>query len=120
VGLSQYWYRHGERMYMVGEFYLLGCRWPPAFTLVSYSAQSSILKMEAIFSSERSVDFQMTTWRYIPEDKVLFITTAVRNSNLTEIFFSLMGIFTLPSTLSPVIYQNTLLRVKFVIDKIIS
>jgi hypothetical protein len=31
----------------------------------------STLKMEAIFSSETSVDFQRTTRRYIPEDGTL-------------------------------------------------
>jgi hypothetical protein len=36
--------------------------------LVSFSAYSSTLKMEAICSSETSVDFQRTTRRYIPED----------------------------------------------------
>jgi hypothetical protein len=29
------------------------------------------LKMKEKCSSERSVDFQLTTWRYIPEDKTL-------------------------------------------------
>jgi hypothetical protein len=38
---------------------------PPAFTLVSYSAYFSTLKMEAICSSETSVYFQWTTRRYI-------------------------------------------------------
>jgi hypothetical protein len=42
-----------------------------AFTLVSCSAYSSILTMEAICSSETSVDFQRTTRRYIPEDSTL-------------------------------------------------
>jgi hypothetical protein len=37
---------------------------PPAFTLVSCSAYST-LKMEATRSSETSVNFQCTTWRYI-------------------------------------------------------
>jgi hypothetical protein len=40
---------------------------PSAFTLVSRSAYSLALKMEAICSSETSVDFQWTTRRYIPE-----------------------------------------------------
>jgi hypothetical protein len=40
---------------------------PTAFTVVSCSAYSSTLKMEAICSSETSVDFQRTTWRYIAE-----------------------------------------------------
>jgi hypothetical protein len=31
----------------------------------------STLKMEAIYSSETSVDTQRTTWRYIPEDGTL-------------------------------------------------
>jgi hypothetical protein len=39
-----------------------------AFTLVSCSTYYSTLKMEAIRSSETSVDFQRTTLRYIPED----------------------------------------------------
>jgi hypothetical protein len=43
----------------------------PAFTLVSCSAYSSILKMEAISSTEMSVDFQRTARRYIPEDSTL-------------------------------------------------
>jgi hypothetical protein len=44
---------------------------PPAFTLVSCSAYSPTLKMEAICSSEMSVNFQRTTRRYIPEDSTL-------------------------------------------------
>jgi hypothetical protein len=41
------------------------------FMLVSCTAYSSTLKMEAICSSEMSVDFHRTTWRYIPEDRIL-------------------------------------------------
>jgi hypothetical protein len=41
---------------------------PPAFTLVSCLAYYSTLKMDVICSSEKSVDFQWTTWQYIPED----------------------------------------------------
>jgi hypothetical protein len=37
------------------------------FTLVSCLACSSTLKMEVACSSEMSVDFQRTAWRYIPE-----------------------------------------------------
>jgi hypothetical protein len=44
---------------------------PSAFTLVYCSAYSSTLKMEAIFSSETSVDFQRTIQRYIPEYSTL-------------------------------------------------
>jgi hypothetical protein len=40
---------------------------PLAFTLISWSAYS-IMKMEALCSSEKSVDFQRTAWRYIPTD----------------------------------------------------
>jgi hypothetical protein len=39
--------------------------------LVSCSAYSSTLKIEAICSSETSVDFERTTLRYIPEDSAL-------------------------------------------------
>jgi hypothetical protein len=34
-------------------------------------AYFSTLKMEAIYSCETTVDFQRTTWRYIPEDVTL-------------------------------------------------
>jgi hypothetical protein len=44
---------------------------PLAFKVDSYSAYSSILKMEVICSSETSVDFQRTTWLYIPEGRTL-------------------------------------------------
>jgi hypothetical protein len=43
----------------------------PAFTLVSYLAYLTTLKMEATCSSEISVDFQQTTRRYIPEARTL-------------------------------------------------
>jgi hypothetical protein len=39
-----------------------------AFVVLSCSAYSSTLKMEAICSSNASVDFQRSTWCYIPED----------------------------------------------------
>jgi hypothetical protein len=41
------------------------------FTLVSCSAYYSTLKMEVACSSEMSVEFQLTTRRYIPEDRTL-------------------------------------------------
>jgi hypothetical protein len=44
---------------------------PPAFAMVSCSAYSSTLKMEAIISSETLVDTQRTTRRYITEDGTL-------------------------------------------------
>jgi hypothetical protein len=44
---------------------------PPDFTLVSCLAYSSTPKIEAIYSSETSVDFQRTKRRYIPEDIAL-------------------------------------------------
>jgi hypothetical protein len=57
---------------------------PHAFTLISYSAYSSTLKIEAICSSETPVDFERTTQRCIPEDRTLhklFLTSC--NSNLS-------------------------------------
>jgi hypothetical protein len=39
--------------------------------LVSSSAYSSTLKIEAACSSETSIDFQWTRQRYIPEDRIL-------------------------------------------------
>jgi hypothetical protein len=44
---------------------------PPAFTLVSFSAYFSTLKIVAICSSETSLDFQRTIRRYILEDSTL-------------------------------------------------
>jgi hypothetical protein len=43
----------------------------PTFTLASCTAYSLNLKMEEIHSSETSVDFQRTTWCYIPEASAL-------------------------------------------------
>jgi hypothetical protein len=42
-----------------------------SFMLVSCLAYSSTLNMEAICSSENSVNFQRTTWHYISEDRTL-------------------------------------------------
>jgi hypothetical protein len=39
--------------------------------LVSFLAYSSTLKMETTCSSETLVDFQQTTWHYIPENRTL-------------------------------------------------
>jgi hypothetical protein len=39
------------------------------FKLFSCLAYSSTLKMQGIYSSETSVDFQRFTWRYIPEER---------------------------------------------------
>jgi hypothetical protein len=47
------------------------CLLATCFTLASYSTYSLTLKMEAICSSETSVDFQRTTQRYIPEESTL-------------------------------------------------
>jgi hypothetical protein len=43
----------------------------PCFMLISCLAYPSTLKMEVTCSTETSVDFQRTTWRYIPEDRTL-------------------------------------------------
>jgi hypothetical protein len=54
------------------EIYCVDGRWKePAFTLVSCSAYSWTLKMEAICCPETSVDTQRTTPRYIPLDSTL-------------------------------------------------
>jgi hypothetical protein len=42
------------------------------FTLLSCSAYFRTLKMVATCSSETSVDFKLTTWRYIPDDRTLY------------------------------------------------
>jgi hypothetical protein len=45
--------------------------WLPAFALLSCSAYSLTLEMEATCSSKTSVEFQRTTRRYTPEDGTL-------------------------------------------------
>jgi hypothetical protein len=50
--------------------------------LVSCSAYSLTLKMEAMCSSKTSVDFQQTTLQYVPEDStlhVIFMFKILRN-----------------------------------------
>jgi hypothetical protein len=42
------------------------------FILVSFLAHSSTLKMETTHFSEMYFDFQLTTRRYIPEDRNLY------------------------------------------------
>jgi hypothetical protein len=39
--------------------------------LLSCLFYSLTLKMEEMYSSETSIDFQRTTWRYIAEDRTL-------------------------------------------------
>jgi hypothetical protein len=41
------------------------------FIPVSYLTYSSTLKIEATYSSETSVEFHRTTWRYIPQDRTV-------------------------------------------------
>jgi hypothetical protein len=58
------------------ELYLLGYNAvkpvDTRFTLVSSClAYSSTLNIDATLSSETSVDYQRTTWHYIPEDRTL-------------------------------------------------
>jgi hypothetical protein len=55
---------------------------PPAFMLISCFAYPSTLMMEATCSSETLVDFQQTTWRYIPED-ITFYDLKSYNKNYT-------------------------------------
>jgi hypothetical protein len=47
-----------------------GTSLPPSSTLVSCLAYSSTIKMEATYSSEKSVDFQQTTPHYIQQDRI--------------------------------------------------
>jgi hypothetical protein len=41
--------------------------------LISCLAYFSTLKMEVTFSSEMSVDFLQSTWRYTPDDRPLVL-----------------------------------------------
>jgi hypothetical protein len=54
-----------------GTYYYAEPCLSPAFGLVSCSAYSSTLKMEAICTSDTSVDFQRTTRHCIPEDSTV-------------------------------------------------
>jgi hypothetical protein len=64
----------------------------PSRALVSCSAYSSTLKMEAIFLSEMSVDSQRTTRRHIPEDDTLHNHRCENLKILTGICLHLPGI----------------------------
>jgi hypothetical protein len=58
------------------------------YVLVSCSVYSSTLKVKMKGFSETSVDFQRTTWRYIPED------TALRNHRCEHLQSSLHSVVT--------------------------
>jgi hypothetical protein len=62
-------YYHGEMSLNIRK-YFSSTNFPPALTLISCSIYST-LKMEAIYSSETSVDFKVTTRGYIPDDITL-------------------------------------------------
>jgi hypothetical protein len=57
--------------------------------LVSCFAYSSALKTEAIYSSETSVDFHLTSQRYIPEDRTHLyqLTELKKNIDIEKINF---------------------------------
>jgi hypothetical protein len=66
----------------------------PAFMLVSCPSYSSTLKMEAICSSKKLVDFQQTTWRYIAEDsgwRVVITGKTERQEDVTRRNFGKEG-----------------------------
>jgi hypothetical protein len=52
--------------------------------LVFCSAYASTMKIEAICSSETSVDFQRTTWPYIP-DKITILSFMEANKLLSKV-----------------------------------
>jgi hypothetical protein len=53
------------------RYYMIINLFATCFTLVSCLAYSLTLKKEVTCSSETSVDYQRTTWHYIPEDRTL-------------------------------------------------
>jgi hypothetical protein len=61
------------------------CLLATCFTLVSYLAYYSTLKMEAICSSEASVEFQRITRRYIPEDRTLNLCLFLRRNSVFKV-----------------------------------
>jgi hypothetical protein len=60
------------------------------FTLVSCLSHSLTLKIEAIYSTEISVDFQRTTRRYVSKTELL-ITTSVKTYILSDRYRFLMN-----------------------------
>jgi hypothetical protein len=87
--------------FIVTKDYIYRFNWI-IITLVSCSAYFSTLKMEAIYSSETSVDFQRTTRRYIPEDSTLHNH---RSENLKS-YIILINPFSLHKTNLVVIYST--------------
>jgi hypothetical protein len=60
------------------------------FTLLFFLAYSSTLKTVATYSSKTSVDFQRTTWGYIPEDRSLWGSQTLHICNfVSDIFCAL-------------------------------
>jgi hypothetical protein len=43
--------------------------------------------MRVIYPSEKSVDFEQTTWCYIPEDSTLYVTSHLHDDN-TEVMIN--------------------------------
>jgi hypothetical protein len=78
--VKEYAKQVASKRQVAGRALLAAC-----FLLVSCLAYSLTVKMETICSSETSVDFHRTTWRYIPEDRTLR-SPAVRTSTPTSIY----------------------------------
>jgi hypothetical protein len=64
---------------------------PPPFTLASVSTYSTLM-MEAICSSERSIDFQWTIRRYIPEESPLLVSIQLVQANIVLIQSRFRGV----------------------------
>jgi hypothetical protein len=69
--------------------------------LISSLAYSSTLKMEATCSPETPVDFQPTTWRYIPKELFIFHTLLV-----IIIFFSKKKKLSLLEIINPLLFST--------------
>jgi hypothetical protein len=82
-----------------------------AFTLVSYLAYSSALKMEATYSSETLVEFQRTTRRYIPED-ITLISSCFLVSDLAVFMCVLFSIFPLTKHPNIIISNSVSIKIK--------
>jgi hypothetical protein len=70
-----------------GDMILRNIGWLPKDYTALYPRKYlhfSTLKVEAIWSSETSVDFQRTTRRYIPEDITLHFNTVLWTSQVTQ------------------------------------
>jgi hypothetical protein len=102
--------RQASSQHEASNMKIFACMFYTCFTVVSCLTYSSTLKIEATCSSETSVDFQLTTRCYIPEDRTLqrwillsklFFCSEYSNAMVFNIFCSRTPRYNFSSTLYP-------------------